>query len=261
MTDRLALDPLTLHSGAHSAPWDVEDLTGVQACVMEAVSFVAGEPWSDHPQCASRVIGAYLRSWNDALPTEERQQLKRYIPRLVGSAGTAEQEERRSWMALDWLIRTHAPAWLRLAGLDPEATVLAGLDEITSAVTLGAATEALSTARQNAAAAWVAARDAAWAAARAAARDAAWDAARDAARAVARAAARDAAWAATWDAARDAAWAVARDAAWAATRDAAWAATWDAARDAARDALRSTVEELQVSSHDLVDRMLKVTES
>jgi hypothetical protein len=55
------------------------------------------------------------------------------------------------------------------------------------------------------AAAWDAARDAAWAAARAAARDAA----------------RDAAWAAAWDAARDAA------------RDAAWAAAWDAARDAA----------------------------
>ena len=58
------------------------------------------------------------------------------------------------------------------------------------------------------AAAWDAARDAAWSAARAAARAAAWGAARDAA------------WAAAWDAVRDAA------------RDAAWGAAWDAARDA-----------------------------
>ena len=58
------------------------------------------------------------------------------------------------------------------------------------------------------AAAWDAARDAAWAAA--------WDAAMDAARAVA------------WDAAR----AAARAAAWAAARDAAWAAARDAAMDA-----------------------------
>jgi hypothetical protein len=69
------------------------------------------------------------------------------------------------------------------------------------------------------AAAWDAARAAAWAAARDAAWAAAWDAAWDAARAAARDAARDAAWAAARDAARDAAWAAARDAA----RDAAWA--------------------------------------
>ena len=63
---------------------------------------------------------------------------------------------------------------------------------------------------------------------RAAARAAAWDAARDAAWAAARAAA--------WDAARDAAWAAAWAAAWDAARDAARAAARAAARDAARAA-------------------------
>ncbi|MHB8742593.1 MAG: DUF7666 domain-containing protein [Sulfuricaulis sp.] len=76
------------------------------------------------------------------------------------------------------------------------------------------------------AAAWAAARDAAWAAA--------WDAAEDAARAAAWAAARDAARAAAWAAARAAAWAAARDAAWAAPQAAAWAAARDAAWDAER---------------------------
>ena len=73
------------------------------------------------------------------------------------------------------------------------------------------------------AAAWDAARDAAWAAAWAAARDAARDAAWVAARAAA------------WDAARDAAWAAAGVAARAAAGDAARAAAWAAALDAARD--------------------------
>jgi len=27
-------------------------------CVMEAVAYVAGEDWSDHPQCAAPVIGS-----------------------------------------------------------------------------------------------------------------------------------------------------------------------------------------------------------
>lgn len=58
------------------------------------------------------------------------------------------------------------------------------------------------------AAAWAAARDAAWGAARAAA----WDAARDAAWAAARTAAKDAAKDAAWGAARAAAWGAARDA-------------------------------------------------
>src|SRR5204862_287180 len=72
------------------------------------------------------------------------------------------------------------------------------------------------------------------------------DTARSAADA-ARAAASAAAWDAAWDAARDAA----RAAAWAAASDAAWAA--------ASDVLRPTVEHLQKSALELVDRMIAVT--
>lgn len=169
----LNLDDLTLQRGSHSSPDD-------GACVMEAVSFFAGEPWSDRPQCASPVIGAFLRTWNDALPDDERQQLKQYIPLIVNTKGTAAQEEQRSWMALDWLVRVHTPAWLRLAGLTDQAKILERLSEVTAETcpSINATLQAIrSDAAAAGAAAWDAARDAAWAAA--------WDAARAAARAAA----------------------------------------------------------------------------
>ena len=60
--ERLAeLDKLVLDSGGHDS-WEKG------ACVMEAVAYVAGEPFSDHPACASQVITDFLISWNDALP-------------------------------------------------------------------------------------------------------------------------------------------------------------------------------------------------
>ena len=39
------------------------------ACVMELASMLAGEPFSDHPGSACPVIGAFLRAYNDGLPT------------------------------------------------------------------------------------------------------------------------------------------------------------------------------------------------
>jgi hypothetical protein len=277
MTPQLDLDTLHLESGRHAASLN-------QFCVLEAVAYIAGEPWSDHPQCASPVISVFLRSWNDGSGDEQRQELKRYIPRLVNSRGTDAQESERSWMALDWLVRVQTPTWLRLAGLTVQADFLTSLEpvDVDNCPSILPALEAVGS---DAAAAWVAvgdfawdvvgdavgdaARNAAWDAAWAAVRDAAGAAAWDAAEDAAWAAAGDAAWAAAWAAAGDAAWAAAWDAAWAAARNAAQDAAWDAAgdaarnaaQDAARDALAPTVTELRVSAHDLVDRMLAVTEA
>jgi len=92
------LDTLVLDADSHDPGSD-------RMCVMEAVAMLAGEEWSDHPQCASPVIGAFLRSWNDSLPDADRQQLKQYIPRLINSRGTDDQEVERSWLATDWLVR------------------------------------------------------------------------------------------------------------------------------------------------------------
>jgi hypothetical protein len=236
-----------LESGGH------EPNDGKAMCAMEAAAYIAGEPWSDHPQCVCPVIAAFMRSWNDALPDAERTSLLLpLIPKTIGTAGSATLADRRATMANDWLIRVSMPAWLRLAGLTAHADALEALPEITDPTPPPAVVAALKAAQTDAAAAraaawaaagaaaWAAARAAAWAAARAAARAAAGDAAW----AAAGAAARDAAWAAAgdaaWDAAGDAAWDAARDAAgdaaWDAARDAAWAAAWAAARDAAGDA-------------------------
>jgi hypothetical protein len=233
-----------LKSGAHRPP------NGhFAACAMEAVAYIAGEPWSDHPECACPVIAAFMRMWNDGLPDGERTTLLLpLIPKLVGTRGSEALEERRSLMAADWLIRVHTPAWLRLAKLNDQAALLEGLPEITSMAQVPSIRAPLEAVRRDAAAAGAAAGDAAWAAAGAAARAAAGAAARDAAGAAARAAAGAAAGAAARAAAGAAAWAAARDAAGAA----AWAA--------ARAALKETRAKLQVSAIALVERMIAATD-
>jgi hypothetical protein len=175
LAERFAqLEALHLSAGNHA---DFEK--GV--CVMELVSYIAGEPWSDHPTCACPVLTSFLMAWNDGLPSDaERDRLlKPLVEQLVDTRSTRAVEERRSYMALDWLIRVHTPKWLDLVpALSLHAKALRDLAEI---VDMAGATAAGPLTR------------AAGAAAGAAAGDAAGDAARDAARA--------AAWAAAWAAA------------------------------------------------------------
>jgi hypothetical protein len=237
MLDESKLAQITeLHHGGHRP-----NAEG-RMCAMEAVAYIAGEPWSDTPQCASPVISAFMSVWNDGLPDAERTTLLLpLIPRLVGTRGDEALEERRSLMAADWLVRVHTPAWLRLAKLDAQAELLERLPEITSMAQVPSIRGPLEAVRQDAAAAWAAAWDAAGAAAWAAA----WDAARAAAQA--------AAWDAAWDAAGAAAGAAAWAAAWDAARAAAWAAAWDAAGAALADTKRT----LQQSAVALVIRMVE----
>ena len=111
----------TIYHGAHQP-------NGMM-CAMEAVAFVAGELWSDHPECACPVIGAFMRAWNDGLTDDaERTALLRpLVPKLVGTRGSKAIEQRRATMAADWLIRTHTVAWLRLTKFDKQADALASL--------------------------------------------------------------------------------------------------------------------------------------
>ncbi len=51
------LDEIQLGAGGHR---NLE----AGACAMELVSYLVGEPWSDHPKCASPVLSAFMRSWN-----------------------------------------------------------------------------------------------------------------------------------------------------------------------------------------------------
>ncbi len=263
-------DDLTLGAGAHNPN---EPNGEFLACIMEAVAYLAGEPWSDHPECASPLIASACRSLNDGIKDTawRTELLASLVPKIIGTRDDRELE--RSYLALDWIVRVYVPAWMSLVPeLESRAAELRALPPIRSlsdfgkvpqeslAVSAGDARAAGAAARAAAwdaawAAAWDAAGDAAWAAAgdaawaaagaaaRAAAGAAAWDAAWAAAGAAARAAAGDAAWAAAGAAAGAAAWAAAGDAAraaaWDAAWDAAWAAAWAAAGAAAGDAARA----------------------
>jgi hypothetical protein len=112
----LDLDSLVLRSGAHISPSD-----GVS--LMEAVSDLAGEPWSNSPSCTSPVIAAYARSLNDWLPDDQRQRLKAYIPRLVGTA-EPDLEVRRAFACADAAVRVFAPLAFKAAGLVEEAATM-----------------------------------------------------------------------------------------------------------------------------------------
>ena len=161
---------LRLENGSHQGPDE-----GV--CLMEAVAWLAREPHSDEPKCVCPVLGAFGRDLNDRLDVERRGRLKPLIPALVGTASDG-QAEARGFMAMDWIVRTYTPAWLRLARLDTDAEGLESLPEIVNMETLDAARGRLGAVRRSDAA-WAAA----WAATRAAAVDATRAAAGDAARA------------------------------------------------------------------------------
>ena len=146
-----------LEIGAHSpdSTWSL----------MEAVAYVAGESWSDSPECTCPVLASYGRSLNDYMPYDQRQRLIPIIPSLIGTKAGREVELRRAYLLVDVAVRVMAPMALRAAHLDEEAHNLASLPEITNAE---AAEAAWAAAEAAGAAAWAveAARavEAAWAA-------------------------------------------------------------------------------------------------
>jgi hypothetical protein len=122
---QINLDELVLESGSHSSPED-------GMCVMEAVAYVAGEPHSDHPKCASKVLTSFLISLNDRWDSDDRQLLKPFIRRLINTATGPEDEETRRWMLADWLIHEYAPGIFRHVGLTAEAERFEQLGAIAS---------------------------------------------------------------------------------------------------------------------------------
>ena len=74
---------------------------------MELASMLAGEPFSDRPQAVCPVIGAYLRSYNDVVDDDRRQDLYRYASEAIGTAGTAALRRRRAERCLGEIARLH----------------------------------------------------------------------------------------------------------------------------------------------------------
>jgi hypothetical protein len=54
-------------------------------CLMSFVAFLAGEPHSDSPGCASPLIQTFAVLVNDHMPHAARQRLKPFAPRIIGT--------------------------------------------------------------------------------------------------------------------------------------------------------------------------------
>ncbi len=237
-----------LSAGRHSSPEEGR-------CAMEWVAYIAGEPHSDEPSCVSPVLRAFCISFNDDLDDDTRQRLRPFLARTIGTAGDGRDAER-AWMAMDWLVRVHTPAWLDLAGLSGPARRLRALAPVVEHDELAVAHEQLLLARADARAAWSAGRSVAW--------TIPWSAGRLTAREIGWASAAAAAWASARIGVGDilgvrvraAARATAGDAAGAYVRGTCGRVTRSAAREASRTALRPTVLELQRGGFSLLERML-----
>jgi hypothetical protein len=120
----------TLAHGTHAAPEEGR-------CAMEWVSHLAGEPHTDAPTCVSPVLRAVCVTLNDGLADGPRQRLRPYLARTIGTADDG-LDPARAWAAMDWLLRTYTPVWLRLAGLPGEAAALAAGPPIRCGETLAA---------------------------------------------------------------------------------------------------------------------------
>ena len=178
---------------------------------LDCVSLLAGEAPSDFPRSCSPVLASFIRTFAEELEDEPRQLLKPYLPGVVGTGGD-DGDRQRAWLSTDWLIRTHAPAWLQVAGDAAGAAELRSLPVVRGPKTLQRAACALDAVYAD--------DDAAWDAACTAAGDPGWDAA----------------WSVSWDLARHTAW------------DGPFNAAWDAVR---RVAAASAGQQLDVISERL----------
>ena len=55
------------------------------ACLMEAATVLAGEPWSDHPRCVHPTVAALARIVNDLSSDNGRAALWLLLPDLIGT--------------------------------------------------------------------------------------------------------------------------------------------------------------------------------
>lgn len=56
------------------------------ACFMEFASLLAGERWSDHPECTHPVLASIARAVNDYTTDESRASLASLVPEVIGTA-------------------------------------------------------------------------------------------------------------------------------------------------------------------------------
>ena len=62
-------------------------------CFMEFASYLAGESWSDHPNCTHPVLASLARMVNDCSSDDARSRLAHLIPSVIGLTGSDKRVE------------------------------------------------------------------------------------------------------------------------------------------------------------------------
>lgn len=79
-----------------------------KACVMEYISVITGDKWTDQPDCTNLVVAKAAQSVNDHLTDSERQMILPFIHRLTAAGGSnAAFEEVMQSMVLDTFGMTY----------------------------------------------------------------------------------------------------------------------------------------------------------
>ncbi len=118
--------------GSHSAPDGSLDASH-GACVMELVSYLANEPWSDHPECACPVITEFAIRINDRIPTDAmRTEIldEALVRGIIGTRSTRAIQAKRAFLLADFAVRIAAPFALDAVGKKDEAEKLRALDPV-----------------------------------------------------------------------------------------------------------------------------------
>jgi hypothetical protein len=98
---------IKLAAGRHRRPED-------GACVMELASMLADEPFSDRPESVCPVIAGFLRSYNDHVDPQRRQDLYLYAARAVGTRADAPTEGIRAQICMRWARHAWDPPPVRV---------------------------------------------------------------------------------------------------------------------------------------------------
>jgi hypothetical protein len=111
---------IALSPGQHAGPTPAHG-----ACVMEFVSYVAGERWSDRPKCVCLPIRRFTMALNDCGPQSLRDALLARAPRLIEGKCERRLTQCRAEFFSDSVTRRVLPLFLRRFGHHGEAEAFA----------------------------------------------------------------------------------------------------------------------------------------
>lgn len=106
-----------LDAGPHEDPVDGR-------CAMEWVAYLAGEEHTDHPRCVSTFLNQLFVKLNDSLSNDDRQRLRPYLARTIGTADD-DFDVTREAICRAWIER-HRATWIFGIYGDKVAASLAG---------------------------------------------------------------------------------------------------------------------------------------